>query len=124
MIKIVTISLILLAFAGCGGDHADQDASMQGPIPSFRVESEQPDIASRAITVNIRFQGPATESQVRSAAGFVIADRKERFQTITVNSFLLGNSLEERPFGVSKFEGGEITHRFNRQPESVRIPTH
>ena len=124
MIKFITISLILLAFAGCGADHADQDAAAREPVPSFRVESEQPDVAARAVTVNIRFQGPATESQAKSAAEFVIADRRERFQSITVNSLLPGMNATGQPFGVSKFEDGEITHSFNRPSGSVRIPTH
>lgn len=124
MIKVVTISLVLLAFAGCGGGDTDQSEAAREPVPSFRVESEQPDIASRAITVNIRFQGPATESQAKSAAEFVIADRRERFQSITVNSLLPGMNATEQPFGVSKFEDGEITHSFNRASGSVRIPTH
>lgn len=124
MIKVVTISLVLLAFAGCGGGDTDQSEAAREPVPSFRVESEQPDIASRAITVNIRFQGPATESQAKSAAEFVIADRRERFQSITVNSLLPGMNATAQPFGVSKFEDGEITHSFNRASGSVRIPTH
>ena len=125
MIKVVTISLVLLAFAGCGGSgDTDQGEAAREPVPSFRVESEQPDIASRAITVNIRFQGPATESQAKSAAEFVIADRRERFQSITVNSLLPGMNATAQPFGVSKLEGGKITHSFNHASGSVRIPTH
>lgn len=124
MIKIITISLLILAFAGCSSDHADQNAATQEPVPSFRVESEQPDQANRAVTVNIRFQGPATESQIKSAAEFVIADRKERYTSITVNSFILSASATDKPYGVSTFEGSEITHRFNRQSGSVQIPTH
>ena len=124
MIKFITISLILLASAGCGGDHAGQNAAAPEPVPSFRVESEQPDNAARAVTVYIRFQGPATESQAKSAAEFVIADRRERFQSITVNSLLPGMNAAAQPFVVSKFDGGEITHSSNRPSGSVRIPTH
>lgn len=124
MIKFITISLILLAFAGCGGDYTDQSAAPPEPVPSFRVESEQPDVAARAITVYIRFQGPATESQAKSAAEFVIADRRERFRSITVNSLLPGMNATGQPFVVSKFEDGEITHSLNRPSGSVRIPTH
>jgi hypothetical protein len=123
MIKAITVSLFILAFAGCGGDTAN-DAVERGPVPSFRVESEQPDQTARAITVNIRIQGLATESQVKSAAEFVIADRRDRYQTITVNSFLPDADLTDRPFGVSRLEQGEIIHRFNRPSESVRPPTH
>ena len=122
MIKIITITLLILAFAGCSSDHTDQDAATEGPVPSFRIESEQPDQVNRSVTVNVRFLGPATESQVKSAAEFVIADRRERYSSITVNSFVLGAS--DKPFGVSQLESGEITHRFNRQSDSVRIPTH
>lgn len=123
MIKIIAISLFILAFAGCSEDTAN-DTVTREPVPSFRVESEQPDQAGRAITVNIRFQGPATESQAKSTAEFVIADRKERFQSITVNSFLSSANLTDKPFGVSRLEQGEITHSFNRPSGSVRIPTH
>ncbi len=112
----------MLAFAGCGSNNTDRSAAPQEPVPSFRVESEQPDQINRALTVNIRFLGPTTESQVKSAAEFVIADRKERYGSITVNSFVLSPS--DKPYGVSQLEGGEITHRFNRQSDSVRIPTH
>ena len=122
MIKVITLSLLILAFAGCGSDHTAQDAATHEPVPSFRVESEQPDQVNRAITVNIRFPGPATESQVKSAAEFVIADRKDRYSSITVNSFVLGAS--DKPYGISRLEAGEVTHRFNHQGESVRIPTH
>ena len=124
MIKFITTWLILLALAGCGGDRAGQDATAPEPVPSFRVESERPDVAARAITVYIRFQGPATESQAKSAAEFVIADRRERFQSITVNSLLPGMNATAQPFVVSKFEDGEITHSINRTSGSVRIPTH
>ncbi|HEX5732223.1 MAG TPA: hypothetical protein VF131_05250 [Blastocatellia bacterium] len=124
MIKAVTISLILLVFAGCGGGDTDQDAPAREPVPSFRVESEQPDLASRTVTVNIRFQGPVTESQAISAAEFVIADRRERFQTITVNSLLPGMNATGDPFVLSKFKDGGITHSYNRASGSVRIPTH
>ena len=126
MIKFITISLILLAFAGCGGGDGDTDqgAAAREPVPSFRVESEQPDMASRAVTVNIRFQGPVTESQAISAAEFVIADRRERFQTITVNSFLPGMNATGNPFVLSKFTDGKTAHSYNRASGSVRIPTH
>ena len=122
MAKIITISLLLLAFAGCSSNNTDQSAAAGEPVPSFKIESEQPDQINRALTVNIRFPGPTTESQVRLAAEFVIADRKERYSSITVNSFVL--SASDKPFGVSQLERGEITHRFNRQSENVRIPTH
>jgi hypothetical protein len=123
MIKIIAISLFILAFAGCSEDTAN-DTVTREPVPSFRVESEQPDQAARAITVNIRFQSPATESQAKSAAEFVIADRKERYQSITVNSFLSSATLTDKPFVVSRLEQGEITHSFNRPSGSTRIPTH
>ena len=124
MIKVITISLLMLTFAGCASDGANQDAAEREPVPPFRIESEQPDQVNRAITVNIRFQGPATESQVKSAAEFVIADRKDRYGSVTVNSFVLGAAATDKPYAVSTLEAGEITHRFNRQSESVRIPTH
>src|SRR5918992_4914934 len=108
MIKAVTISLLILAFAGCGADTAN-DAVDSAPVPSFRVESERPDQTARAITVGIRMQGPASESQVKSAAEFVIADRRDRYQSITVNSFLADANLTDKPFGMSRLERGEIT---------------
>ena len=124
MAKIITIALFILTFAGCSGNYTDQSTATLEPVPSFRIESEQPDQINRAITVNIRFQGPATEPQLKSAAEFVIADRKERYSSVTVNSFLLSAPATDKPYAVSQLEGGEITHRFNRQSDSVRIPTH
>ncbi|HJQ71017.1 MAG TPA: hypothetical protein VKA70_18730 [Blastocatellia bacterium] len=124
MIKVVTISLVLLTFAACAGDTAEQATVEREPVPSFRVESEQPDLASRAITVNIRFQGPVTESQAMSAAEFVIADRKERFDTITVESFLPGANSTASPFVSSKFKNGATTHVYGQGSRDVRIPTH
>ncbi len=124
MIKVITISLILLAFAGCSSDSTDQEAVEREPVPSFRVESEQPDTAARATNVNIRFLGPVTESQAISAAEFVIADRKESYHAITVKSFLPGVNVNEDPFVLSKFKDGKITHSYNRASGSVRIPTH
>jgi hypothetical protein len=124
MIKIIPIALFILAFAGCSNDHPDSTSATETSLPAFRIESEQPDQANRAITVNIKFAGPATESEIKSAAEFVIADRKDRYRTVTVNSFLLGATATDKPYTVSTLEGGEITHRFNRQSDSVRIPTH
>lgn len=122
MIKIIFTSLVLLMAAGCDRAPAPGRAS-QAAAP-FTVLSERPDAQTGALVIDMKIEGPTTESNVKEIAEGVIADRKGQYSNITVRSYLAGPEPGALPYCVSKTENNSVTHRINQQGATHRIPTH
>ena len=120
MIRLVIMALFLMTFAACG----DAPPPTRSHAEPFTIMSEQPDFDNQSLTVSIKLAEPTTESSVRSLAESIIATRKDRYQSITVKSYLASASTVAPPYSISKMEGGPVTHQFNSQVAPQRIPTH
>ena len=121
MIKAAIIALALTTAVACSNAPRPTEASHQ----SFSVVSEHPDAATGRLTVVITVGKSLTPPEVKAAAESVIASRKEKYQRITVKSFIEGESLDGRPFAVTELENGVVAHAFGAIPGgSVKIPTH
>jgi hypothetical protein len=121
MIKAVILAFGLMSLVACSGAPRPASAELQ----SFSILSEYPDPATRSVMVIIRVAKTATPPEVKAAAESVIANRKGKYQRITVKTFLEGASLDSPPFAVSTSRDDVTEHMFGTLPGgSVRIPTH
>ncbi|MCI0488204.1 MAG: hypothetical protein L0229_16575 [Blastocatellia bacterium] len=120
MIKFQVMALVLAICVACSNAPPPTRARAE----PFTVLSEQPGADNLSLTVIIKLNESPTEPSARTIAESVIASRKDRYQNITVESYLSGASASDPPYSVSKLEGGSVTHRFNSQVAPQRIPTH
>ena len=121
MIKAVITAFVLMSLVAC----SDAPRPESYEVRSFSIVSEYPDPATSSATVIIKVAKTSTPPEVKAAAESVIANRKGKYQHITVKTFLEGASLDSPPFAVSKLEGDSVDHVFGTMPGgSVRIPTH
>lgn len=120
MLKSAVIALFLLALVSCGTAPAPTLSNAQ----PFSVISEQADSVASSLTLLINVSGPATQSNVKSIAESVIANRKSEYRHIIVKSYAEGMTASDTPFAISRLEDGAITHRFNSLSESQKIQTH
>jgi len=121
MIKAAIIALALTMFVACSDAPRPTPADRQ----SFSVVSEYPDAATGRLTVLITVRKSSLPPDVKAAAESVIASRREKYQRITVKSFIEGSSLDGQPFAISKLENDSVEHVFGTMPGgSVKIPTH
>lgn len=119
-ILALTLTMALLALAGCAGS-----APTRAESPPFTMISELSDPASHSATILITVPKSATPTDIKAAAESIIAARRDRFARITVKSFSETGDLNGVPLAVSKFEGAGVDHVFNSSlPASQRIPTH
>jgi len=120
MIRATASVLVLLTLIACGTAPAPTRSNAQ----PFSIISEQPDPTAGSDTLLIRIAGPATESNVKSAAESAIASRKGEYRHLIVKSYVEGMTAGDAPFALSRFEDGVVTHKFNAMAETQRIPTH
>ena len=121
MFRTATSALLLLVLLSCGGS---APAPTRSNAQSFEVISEQADPAAGSLALLIKVAGPATQSNVRSIAESVIANRKDQYRHILVKSYTEGMSPSDTPFAISRLEDGAVTHRFSSLAETRKIPTH
>jgi hypothetical protein len=122
-VKIAAITLGAAFLACCGG---------APPVPiqtatQYKVVSEKPDASSSGVvTITIEVPAAADREQIKADVEAVISARKDRFNVITVRSFLEGSGPAGAPLAVSRFEGGRVEHVFDAaaMPGSQKIPTH
>lgn len=117
MTRLLTLALAL-ACAACAPDAPPPTRAEAQP---YSIVSERPDPAG-GLTVAIKVSGAATEETIKSTAESIITARRDKYQNVTVNTFVDG----ERPVAVSKLEGGRVSHAFagDARGKQVRIPTH
>jgi hypothetical protein len=118
MIKATLGVLVLLTAVACG------TAPTRSNAQPFTVISEQADAVAGSLTLLIKVSGPATEANVKSAVESAVASRRGEYRHMVVKSYLEGMTASDAPFGISRFEDGSVTHRFNAMAETQRIPTH
>ena len=121
MFRTATSALLLLVLLSCGGS---APAPTRSDAQLSEVISEQADPAAGSLTLVIKVAGPATQSNVKSAAESAIANRKDRYRHILVKSYTEGMNASDTPFAISRLEDGVVTHRFNSLAETQKIPTH
>jgi hypothetical protein len=118
--KMILVSLALSFLMSCGTAPRPTRSDAQ----LFTIVSEQPDHQTGILTMTIRVFGPATQTNVRTAAESVIAGRKDQYRQIIVSSYTEEMKESEPPFAISRFEGTTVSHRFNSLAETQKIPTH
>jgi hypothetical protein len=120
MIRPTLIALALLVSAACGGAPPPTRANLE----SFKVISEQADPATESLAIALLIQGAATEASVKSAAESVMNSYRGQYKTIIIKSYVGSASPNDLPYGVSRLERGEITHSFQPEAATKKIPTH
>src|SRR5690348_16819872 len=116
MIRAIASVLVLLTLIGCGTAPAPTRSNSQ----PFSIISEQADRTAGSDTLLIKVAGPATESNVKSAAESAIASRKGDYRHLIVKSYVEGMTATDAPFALSRFEDGVVTHKFNAMAETQR----
>jgi hypothetical protein len=120
MLKTTFLSLILSLVLGC--DTAPRPTLSKGQ--PFSIVSEQADQPASSLTMIIKVSGPATQTNVKSAAESAIAARKTEYRHILIKSYTEDMETSGVPFAISKLEEGQMTHRFNSLAETEKIQTH
>src|SRR2546425_5258038 len=100
MFKTAVIALVLLALVSCGTAPAPARLNAE----PFSIISEQADPASSSLTLLIKVSGPATQSNVKSIAESVIANRRGDYRHIIVKSYAVGMTASDPPFAISRLE--------------------
>ena len=121
MIRVGIGVLVLLGFVGCGGDSSNATRRRAEP---YVVNNVIADRASLSITISITVDPPATEANVKAAAEIVIAKHSGEYKSITVKSYTRGADQGGLPYATSMFTGDTVTHSFNPNAASQKIPTH
>jgi hypothetical protein len=91
---------------------------------SYSVISEQADPVAGTLTISIKVAGPVTQSNLKSAAESLIAERKSEYRHITVKSYAENAAASDPPAAISRLENDAISHVFNTKTETERIKTH
>ena len=121
MKRIAVGALTLLFLLACGGG----GPKTIGKRPdTYLINSSLSDPARKAITINISVNSQSTQDDVKTVAEQVISKHKAEYQNITVSTYLLGSDPGGAPFATSIFADNGVTHRFNPQAASQKIPTH
>ncbi len=113
--------LLLLTFIAC-----TSDAPKEKPRPAepFVIEASAVDPSTNSLIVSIKLDPPFTEETAKKAAEIVVERNKARFKNITVKSFTRHLGENPMPFGVSVFDGTNLTHQINAQLGPQKIPSH
>jgi|HubBroStandDraft_6_1064221.scaffolds.fasta_scaffold198109_2 hypothetical protein len=119
MLKTIIGAAILLSFFGCGNAPPPTAVS---PAP-YTVISEQP-TASGADAVSIRMTGPPSQAAVKSIAETIINERKARFTSVTVTTYVPDTGSSGLVYATSTFDGHSVSHNFNDRVQDQRIATH
>ena len=121
MIRIAVGALTLLVLLACGGG----GPKTIGKRPdTYLINSTLADPARKAVTFSISVNSQSTPEDVKAVAEQVIAKYKAEYENITVSTYLLGSDAGGAPYATSIFADHVITHRFNPQAASQKIPTH
>lgn len=120
LIGVIIAGALCVLAVSCGGDApvvTGQSAS------NYKLVSEQHDPATGSLVIDVKVP-MGDQAVVKSVAESLINSRKALYQSITVNTYVENVSASDRPFGVSKLEGGTVSHHFNQDASQQRIPPH
>ena len=120
MIRVGVSALILLLFLACGGGPKRIGKGSE----LYIVNNTLVDPARTAITFNISVNSQSTQDDVKTIVDQVVAKYKAEYPNITIKTYFLGRDQSELPYATSIFADGVVTHWFNPQPASQKIPTH
>lgn len=120
MPKAAMLILISLFAVACGGNPPQMSSASQ----SYSIIAEKPDLATSGIVVDIQLNGQPSQNEVKTIAESLIASRKDQYKNVVVRSFVEGAAQGRVPYAFSRIENGAITHQFNPQSETQKIPTH
>ena len=121
MIRVAVSALILLVLLGCSGG----GPKTIGRRPdTYVINSTLSDPARKAVTFSISVNSQSTQNDVKAVAEQVISKYKAEYPNITVSTYRLGSDPGGPPFATSIYADNVVTHRFNPQATSEKIPTH
>gem|GEM_PF-1374140 len=117
----VSSAAVLTLVVSCGGTAPRPTLTR---AQSYSVISEQADPIAGTLTISIKVVGPATQSNLKSAADSLIAERKSEYRHITVKSYAENAAASDPPAAISRLENEAVSHVFNARTETERIQTH
>jgi hypothetical protein len=117
----VSAAAVLTLVVSCGGTAPRPTLAR---AQSYSVVSEQADPVAGTLTISIKVAGPATQSNFKSAAESLIAERKSEYRHITVKSYAENATASDPPAAISRLENDSVSHVFNARTETEKIQTH
>ena len=121
LLKVSAVAALLSLLVSCGG--TAPRPTLARP-QSYSVISEQADPVAGTLTISIKVAGPVTQSNFKSAAEALIAERKAEYRHITVKSYAENAAASDPPAAISRLENEAVSHVFNARTETERIQTH
>jgi hypothetical protein len=120
LLKVSAVAALTLVVS-CGGTAPRPTLAR---AQSYSVISEQADPVAGTLTISIKVAGPVTQSNLKSAAEALIAERKSEYRHITVKSYAENAATSDPPAAISRLENDAVSHVFNARTEPERIQTH
>ncbi|HWP43086.1 MAG TPA: hypothetical protein VNO14_07630 [Blastocatellia bacterium] len=120
IIECLVIGIGLALVTACG----DAPKTLEGSSDQFVVIGSVVNQAANSISVSIRVSPPATREHVKAVAEQAISRYRDQYRNVTIRSFIAGSSPSELPFATSILENGVVTHQFNPNAATRKIPTH
>lgn len=121
LLKVSAAAVLLSLLGSCGGTAPRPTLAR---AQSYSVISEQADPVAGTLTISIKVAGPATQSNFRSAAESLIAERKSEYRHITVKSYAENATASDPPAAISRLENDSVSHVFNARTETEKIQSH
>ena len=121
LLKVSAAAVLSSLLVSCGGTAPRPTLAR---AQSYSVITEQADPLAGTLTISIKVAGPATQSNFKSAAESLIAERKSEYRHITVKSYAENAAASDPPAAISRLENDSVSHVFNARTETERIQTH
>jgi hypothetical protein len=121
MIRIAAVALILSVFLACGGGGPKRIGKGSD---LYVINATLVDPARSTVTFSISVHSQSSQGDVKDIVDQVVARYKTEYPNMTIKTYLLGSDQSELPFATSIYADGAVTHFFNTQPASQKIPTH
>jgi hypothetical protein len=121
LFSAVLLGGVFVCSVGC---NKDAPVAIVETAPPYVIVSESPEPESGRLAIDIKVPQPTDEARVKSIAESLINARKSAHRQIVVKTYLESVATSDMPYAISRFQDGQITHRFNSEAGQQRIPTH
>lgn len=121
MTRVGVSALILLVFLACGGGGPKRIGK---GTDLYLINNTLVDPTRTAVTFIISVNAQSTQDDVKAVVGQVVEKYRAEYPNITIKTYLLGRDQSDLPYATAIYADGVLTHWFNPQPASQKIPTH